>query len=72
VELSERIQRWREGLKVGVPKLAKALGVTRSAIYQWESGEADPTHKHVTELVAALGISLPEFWGTPPRKRRAA
>lgn len=71
MKLSERIRRWRESRDLTVPELAAQLNVHPEAVYQWESGATSPTYTNLDKAVAAFGIDLPTFWGTPPRARKA-
>ncbi len=36
--------------KGGASKLAKAIGVSRAAVYQWQAGISGPSSKHLVEL----------------------
>lgn len=67
ISFAERLRRWRES-REGMSKadLARAVGVTRQAIGNWEAGLGDPTLEHVSKIAAAIGVSLPVFWGEPP------
>jgi|BEDMetMinimDraft_2_1075160.scaffolds.fasta_scaffold03801_2 transcriptional regulator with XRE-family HTH domain len=38
--------------------LAQALGVSRSAVAQWETGRAAPHHAHLLQLAAYYAVSL--------------
>ena len=70
--MNERIRRWREGRGLTVARLALDVGVTPAAVYQWESDKGtEPTHTNVEAIAKAFGVSLPVFWGSPPRKRAA-
>jgi len=73
VELSERINRWRES-KEGLSQaaLAKKIGISPSAVAQWELGQTTPTHDHVEKIAHAVGVSVQEFWGRVPAKKRKA
>ena len=73
MKLSERINRWRES-RSGLTKaeLARKVGVSSAAVAQWESGDTEPTHDSVEAIAKAIGISLPEFWGDPPKRKARA
>ena len=75
ISIAERIRRWRES-REGMSKadLARAVGVTRQAVGNWESGKkkgGEPSHEHVAKIAAAIGISVSVFWGEPPAPRNA-
>jgi transcriptional regulator with XRE-family HTH domain len=73
VELSERIVRWRES-RDGLTQaaLAKKIGISPSAVAQWELGQTVPTTDNLAKIAKALGVSLAAFWGDPPKKKREA
>jgi len=41
-------------------KLARRLGVTRSCLGKWETGEHGPSFESLAALAAALGVGLEE------------
>lgn len=76
MNLGERISRWRRS-RPGLTqdKLAKAIGVSKQAVYQWERGLAKPTHPHIEAITNEIGVTLSVFYGPPPeieRDRRAS
>ena len=72
MELSERIQRWREHKGVTQAALAKSLGISPSAVAQWELGDTKPSVGHLDKLVTALGITMERFYGNVPKTRAAS
>lgn len=56
----ERIQAARKAVKWSQDRLAKAVGVTRPAVSQWESGETEPTRDRLKLIAAALNVA--ERW----------
>jgi transcriptional regulator with XRE-family HTH domain len=72
MDLPGRITRWREDRKLSKASLSRAVGVTRAAVSHWEAGDATPSLETLAKIVDALGISMADFWGAVPRKRRAA
>lgn len=50
-------------------QLADAAEVTVSAVCLWEKG-GNITHAHLDAVVRALGLTMVEFFGRPPRARR--
>jgi len=57
---------------------AKAVGVSRQAVYKWESGASYPEVPKLLEIKAFYGISLDELFdeafeiAAPEKKRRSA
>ncbi len=47
------------------------VGVSPSAVSQWESGGCPPTLGNLELVVKSIGISMHEFWGRVPRARAA-
>lgn len=69
--LAERIRGWRQTRKgLTQAKLAEAVGVSPAAVAYWELGQTEPTQANLAKLVDALGVSLAQFWGAPPRAKR--
>jgi len=71
VKVCTRITRWREASGLTQADLARSVGISASAVSQWESGQTQPSHSNVDAIVKALGISLPKFWGALPAKRKS-
>ena len=72
MKLNERITRWRESREITKAELARRTGVSSAAVAQWEDTSpegTEPTHDSVDAIAKAFGISLSEFWGTPPRRK---
>lgn len=67
-----RIRRFREVAGLSAKQLADAVGVEPSAVSHWERQAATPTTKHIEAIAKALGLTMPEFYGPLPAKRRAA
>lgn len=61
-----KAQRRRKGMSVA--EFARAVGVSRQTIYDWESGRAAPTPERHLVIASALDIhpqllfSYPESW----------
>lgn len=73
MELGQRIRAWRKSKGVRIGQLAAGIGVTNSAVSQWEKGYPHPSHDNLKKAVEYLGLSMAEFWGVPPvvRERKA-
>jgi transcriptional regulator with XRE-family HTH domain len=68
VNLAGRIKHWRKHTGLSKAALARLVGVTPSAVTQWEQ-EDEPTvpiTEHVVALASAFGVSLSAFWGALP------
>lgn len=74
MKLHERITRWREAADLTKADLARACNVSSAAVAQWEAADGtEPSHDNVEKIAKAVKVTLSEFWGTPPaRKRREA
>lgn len=55
--LGHRIKERRRTLSVTQEQLASELGVSRTAVAKWESGEKEPTLQNLTKLCKILGCS---------------
>lgn len=58
MELKQRIFLARESAKLTQEQLANAVGKTRGAVAQWESGEVRPRHSTLVAISKATGKSL--------------
>lgn len=77
MDLGLRIATWRAARGMSQGALARAVGVTRAAVSQWECDDADertaPSHANLERVIAALGLTMVEFYGpTPKLKKRAS
>lgn len=58
MSLAERIVTARKAAKLSQEALAKACGVSRAAVAQWEGGETSPKHTNLAPAAAKLGVSV--------------
>ena len=72
MDLSDRIRSWRDWAGLTVADLAEKVGVTTEAVYSWESGSYQPRLENVSKIASAIGVTLPEFWGLPPKRKAAS
>lgn len=73
MNIGEKIQQRRKELGISVDTLAKKLGMERSTLYRYESGDTGKIPFGVVILLSdALSISLDELAGIKPRKTRSA
>ena len=71
-DVGRRIAAWRQIKGMSVLQLAKAVGLTAAAIYQWEgtgSHKTEPSQDNLRRVVAALGLTMARFWGALPRSK---
>ena len=55
--------RWLKASGYTVREIAKACGVSRTAVYNWCSGESSPSVKHYNALYKlSRGAVQPWFW----------
>jgi transcriptional regulator with XRE-family HTH domain len=71
MELGERIVRWRERYALSQAALAERIGISPAAVAQWELGQTVPTTQNMQKITEALGISLHDFWGRVPAKKKS-
>lgn len=45
--------------------VARALGLDRSAVSRWMTGERTPTVQNLIDLAALLGVEVQELWSGP-------
>lgn len=63
ITVGKRIRLARESVGLTQEKLAETIGVSRTAISRWESGEIDPTIEHLIDLAQALNVSADYLLG---------
>jgi transcriptional regulator with XRE-family HTH domain len=61
--IPDNIKKYRELRKLSVPDLAKKMGIGKSGIYNWESGENTPGPESLTALAKALDCSVSDLIG---------
>lgn len=61
--LGRRVRQYREAQGYTLSELAKLSGVSRSYLYQVESGESSPTEEKLNAIATALGVSIPDLLG---------
>lgn len=54
--LGNRIKKARKQEGLTQEQLAEVIGVSRSAISRWESGDMEPTIKNLAELARTLDV----------------
>lgn len=62
--VGKRIKLARELAGLTQEKLAEIIGVSRTAIVRWESGETDPTIDHLIAMTKVLKVSADYLLGT--------
>lgn len=72
MDLGTRIAAWRKFKGLTQQQVAKACGVSVSAVSYWESNETSPSQDHLAEFVELLGISMERFYGRVPRSAKAS
>jgi transcriptional regulator with XRE-family HTH domain len=63
MSLGERVRLLREKRGYSLSELAKQSHVSRSYLYQIESGESSPTQDKLLALASALGVTLTDLLG---------
>jgi len=58
IDLGSRLRRLRRQRGLTQDELAVAVGVSRSAVAQWESGRSGQATSHLRRLAEALGIQV--------------
>ena len=56
--VARAIARAREDLGITQTELARRLGLSRTAVYNWEHGETTPSANRLREVARALGLDL--------------
>lgn len=76
IDVGDRIAHWRKAKGWSQAQLAKAVGVSAAAVYQWEGSEkiekTTPSSAHVEKVASALGITMAQFYGRLPKLAKAS
>lgn len=75
MHLGQRIRARREHAGKTRTEIGAGVGISATAVAQWESDgdrRTEPTHDNLAAFCALIGISLAEFWGPVPTKRKVA
>ena len=67
--VGKRIRKAREAAGFTQEKLAEMVGVSRTAVVRWESGEVDPTIDHLVKITELLDVSADFLLGTGGKDR---
>ena len=67
--VASRIRQARVLAGLTQEKLAEIIGVSRTAIVRWESGETDPTMNHLIAMTKVLHVSADYLLGTDETDR---
>lgn len=62
----ENLKRLRQAKKMSQAEVGDLVGVTRSAVQQWEKGDTVPALEKLFELARFFDITLAEFTGADP------
>lgn len=71
MNLGERIAAWRKHRKLTQEEVADEIGIGRTAVTNWETGDADPSVKHLDALIALLANDHSTFYGRIPKRKAA-
>jgi transcriptional regulator with XRE-family HTH domain len=70
-DLGERIRRARVSRGMTQAELAALVGVTRSAVAQWETGRAGQVTGNLARIADALGLPVDRLIGREPEATEA-
>ena len=63
MKFQEKLVKLRKLKKITQDEFACAVGVSRQAVYKWESGQSYPEALKLVEIKNLLGISIDEMMG---------
>ena len=66
IQLGSRIRQARDRAGLTQEQLAERIGVSRTAIARYESGEIEPKLHNLAAIALALGVSCDELLGIRP------
>lgn len=68
----QRIKEWRKAKGLSIRTLAAASGVHKSSLHRIETGDQSPLESDVQKLIAGLHLTIAQFYGPIPRRKREA
>jgi len=68
MEIGKRIAQVRDEKDLTQSALARAMGVSQSAVSQIEAGERNPSYDMLRQIASALSVSVPHLVGAPVEK----
>ena len=68
MDIGKRIEQVREETGLTQSALARAMGVSQSAVSQIEAGERNPSYDMLRQIAQALKISIPHLVGAEVEK----
>ncbi|GHH52441.1 helix-turn-helix domain-containing protein [[Pseudomonas] boreopolis] len=63
--LAERLKRLIEQSEFNAAEVAREVGVDKSTVSKWMSGERTPTMKNLMDLADLLGVEMRDLWEGP-------
>ena len=58
MDISAKIEAWRNARGVGIAELARRVGVSTPTAWRWCRGKGNPTLANLGKLCAVLGVDL--------------
>ena len=74
MDLGPRIAAWRKARGMTQREVATAIKVSPAAVCQWESAgkyKNPPSVNNLERLVAMFGLTMLQFYGAIPKKKKA-
>ena len=72
MQLHERIRGWIHHVGLSQADIARELGISQQAVSHWMRGKGDPSIRSLLALALTLGVTMAQFWGDVPAKKRRA
>lgn len=63
------LRAWREHRGLSLSELARRIRVTHPSVMRWDSGQREPRGVNLDRIARALGASVPELYGPPPKPK---
>lgn len=67
-----RLSGWLEHRGMNQAALARAVGVSTSAVAQWTNGSTTPSPESMDRIVGAFETTIAEFWGDQAKRKARA
>jgi PAS domain S-box-containing protein len=64
----EKVKIFRKQIKYTVTNFCKVLNISRTTLWQWETGKRHPSKENIYHIASVLNVSVSEISDLPPQK----
>jgi PAS domain-containing protein len=64
----EKVKIFRKQIKYNITNFCKILNISRTTLWQWETGKRNPSKEDIYHIASVLNVSVSEISDLPPQK----